>query len=250
MKRIELPKWVPERKSEYLRQYSYCKVGDKTRFEGKHELIIPAKVLREVQAINEGRAPRKNPIPDGEDVFRGWFTCAHPECQRQITYERKEKKLKSTGEAKIYHFYRCSNSRKIHDKKVYISEEKIWQQLEPAVGALEISPEFAQDIADALNETAEKQRAAIKKQMEGFRLELRALEGREDGVYADFKGGVLDEMSYKRQIDRVRAERQHYELSSVSRSRLAKKRWSRFKKCSNWRSTQNHYGSRWIAQND
>lgn len=69
----------------------------------------------------------------------------------------------------------------------------------------------AKDIAAALNETRAQPQIAIKKQMEGFRFELRKLEGREDVVYADFKRGVLDEAGYHRQIQKVREERQHYE---------------------------------------
>lgn len=79
-----------------------------------------------------------------------------------------------------------------------VTEEKIWDQFEPAIEALTIIEEFAKDIADALNETHDKQRAAIKKQMEGFRVELQKLEGKEDEAYADFKNSILNEQGYKR----------------------------------------------------
>ncbi|GIL17256.1 MAG: hypothetical protein BroJett040_10070 [Oligoflexia bacterium] len=200
---------------------SFKLTGDPKNYKGKHELIIPAKVLKAVKAINDGNVSiQRKTIMNGDDVFRGWLVCDHPECRRQITYERKEKTLKSTGEVKVYHLYRCSNSRKIHDKKVYVSEDKLWAQLEPAVAALSISEEFAQDITSALNETHDKQKAAIKKQMEGFRVELRGLEGKEDIAYDDFKRGLLDEIGYRRQIDRIREDRKHYE-SEIERLTLS-----------------------------
>ena len=189
-------------------------------YKGKHEPIIPTKTLKSVKAINEGNGcKRRSMVANGADIFRGWLVCDHPECQRQITYEKKEKVLKSTGETKVYHLYRCSNSRKIHPKNIYVSEEKIWQQFETTADVLSVSQEFAQDITNALNETHGKQTTAIKKQMDGFSIELRNLEGKEDEAYNDFKVGVLDEGGYKRQITRVRDERRHFE-SEIKRLTL------------------------------
>lgn len=130
--------------------------GDSEVFKGKHELIIPAKTLKAVKAINGGHGGKaRKSIADGDDVFRGWLTCNHPDCQRQMTYDPKTKMIKETGEKKTYHYYRCSNSRKVHMKLKNVSEEKIWDQFEPAVEALSISQEFANDITAALNETHE-----------------------------------------------------------------------------------------------
>ena len=39
----------------------------------------------------------------------------------------------------------------------------------------------------------------------------RKLEGAEDVAYADFSAGLLDELSYRRRIKAVRAERLHFE---------------------------------------
>ena len=184
--------------------------GDPTVYQGKHELIIPKHHLDAVKAINEGRMPKRSPDMNGKDIFRGWLLCGHPECQRLITFENKKKVLKTTGEVKYYPLYRCSNSRRVHKSKQYFSEEKIWEQLAPAVAEVAINEEFAKDITDALNETHHKQKAAIKLQMEGFRNELKGLEGKEDELYRDLKKGVLNESGYERQIARVRSDRQHY----------------------------------------
>ena len=184
--------------------------GDPKVYHGKHPLIIPQSTLDAVKAINEGRAFKKNPNTNGADLFKGWLVCAHPECQRQIMYDGKTKTIKETGQKKTFHYYTCSNSRRIHSSKKYISEEKIWAQFEPAVDSLALSEDFAKDIADALNETHEKQKQAIRMQMEGFRKALRELEGKEDQFYQHLSNGVLNEAGYKRQIERVRLEREDY----------------------------------------
>ena len=186
--------------------------GDPEIFKGKHDQIIPTKTLKAVKAINDGHgAKRRKNDAEGADLFAGWLFCGHADCQRQMTYDPKTKTIKATGETKTYHYYRCSNSRKVHEKLANVTEEKIWKQFEPAIEALSISEEFAQDIANALNETHDKQKTAIKKQMEGFKFELRGLEGKEDIAYNDFKQDILDEAGYKRQIERIRGQRQHFE---------------------------------------
>ena len=135
-------------------------------------------------------------------------------------------------------------------KLVNIAEEKIWDQFEPAVEALTISQKFANDITAALNETHEKQKAAIKKQMEGYRVELRGLEGKEDSAYQDLKKGLLDEVSYQRQIDRVHKDRQHFEneIERLSRSPSVTKPWCQSKKCSNWLSMRKSSTKQWILK--
>ncbi len=186
--------------------YFYIK-DDPRRYEGKHELIIPPHILKAVEQVNSGNVRGRRTLGIGDDLFRGWLNCHDPECGRLITYEKKEKTLKSSGEAKVYHLYRCSNSRQVHDKKVYIGEEKIFDQFEAGVREFSITKEFADDIWAALDEAMDKQRRAIKKQMEGFREALKSLEGKEDFIYDHFTSGILDKEGYQRQVNKVRAER-------------------------------------------
>lgn len=165
-----------------------------------------------VKKVNEGNGTiRVSKINAGEDIFRGWLKCGHESCGLNYTYEKKTKNIKSTGEEKIYHFYRCPNSRRIHDKKVYSNEEEIWRQLNTAVDHFSISESFAKDIADALNETHRTQQSASKKQVSGFKKEQEKLELREDEAYEHLTKGILDERGYKRQIERIRNERRDYE---------------------------------------
>ena len=184
--------------------------GDPKLYQGKHEQIIPKHLLKAVEAVNSGNVCQRKSHLNTEDIFRGWLRCGHPECGRTITYEQKKKTLKSTGGAKIYHLYRCADSRKIHEKKTYISEEKIWKQFEPAIDACNVSEDFAKDIVAAMNEIEGKQKRAISKQMEGFRLELKKLEQKEDVVYGDYRRGMLDDEGYRRQFRKIREDRDHY----------------------------------------
>lgn len=196
-------------KNSFYWGFFYLK-DDPTKYRGKHELIIPSHVLKAVEAINNGNGCKRRANRKGEDIFRGWLVCGHPDCQRGITYERKEKVLKSTGEAKVYHLYRCSNSRRIHAKKVYIGEDKIWEQFEPVVGSITITEDFAKDITAALDETKEKQKAAIRKQMEGFRIELEALRAERGNAVKLFASGKIGESAYNSFIVDIDGREDHF----------------------------------------
>ena len=113
---------------------------------------------------------------------------------------------------KVYHLYRCSNSRKIHDsmKGMNVIEEKVWEQFEPAVASLGFSRSFADQVLAALRESHEKSKAATRRQIEEYRQALKKLEAKEDRIYQDHVSGLLDEMGYKRQFKRVREERDHF----------------------------------------
>lgn len=196
-------------KNSFYWGFFYLK-DDPTKYRGKHELIIPSHFLKAVDAINSGNGCKRRASRNGEDIFRGWLVCGHPDCQRGITYERKEKILKSTGEAKVYHLYRCSNSRRIHAKKVYVGEEKIWEQFEPVVDSVSITEEFAKDITAALDETKEKQKAAIRKQMEGYNQAREDLRIERRNVVRLFTSGKLDERDYSDQITEIEEKEDHY----------------------------------------
>lgn len=194
--------------------------GEKTRYEGKHDLIIPKNTLKKVEQVNGGRTYKRKSLDSTIGVFRGWLKCGHPDCERAITFEHRKKKLKTTNEIVEYKFYRCSNSRRVHLKTAYIRESDVWTQLEPSIQAFSINEDFAKDIASALNQSHIKQQAAIKKQMEGFRNECLGLENREDALYQDLKLGILEETAFLRLQNRLRAERRHFELE-IERLTLA-----------------------------
>ena len=198
-------------------------VGNSARYEGKHEKIIPDETLKVVAAINSGNGcKRKTSVSPLDDIFRGWLYCGHSACQRLVTYEKKEKTLKSTGEAKVYHLYRCSNSRRIHDRKTYISEDKIWAQFAPVLENLVINEEFANDVRKALNEDYETQNGQAAANMESCKKTLKELDEKEDATYDDMKRGLLDETQYQRRIRRVRDERDECK-ERFERLRLLKK---------------------------
>ncbi len=182
-------------------------------YQGKHELIIDRKILAAVHASFQG-SNRGRRINIKHGAFSDVLRCGDPECERAITYDPKTKKIKSTGEIREYPYYRCSNSRKVHDHLTYVPESRIWNHMSNAVDSISISEAFAQKIADFLNEVQVRARAAHQADAQSYKKALQRIEEGEDRLYQQLSSQVIDESTYKRQLDRLRQERSHYtELS-------------------------------------
>jgi site-specific DNA recombinase len=183
-----------------------------TIYPGKHELIIPPKVLKGVKDRVSRRGLPARPVDKQGDFSGGFFVCGHAECGRDITYDPKTKRNKETGIETEYRFYRCSNSRKIHPtmKGMYVTEANLWSQLENVATNVTLTKSKADQILTALRESNEKAKDGLRKQIADYKEALKKLEVREDSIYEDYKNGVLDESGYKRKFQRVREERDHY----------------------------------------
>jgi hypothetical protein len=176
-------------------------------YTGMHELFVPDELFWAVQATFGIKSPYVRP---SEGVFGGgWLRCANGDCGCHIVYDPKKKLIKETGTVKVYKFYHCTNGKKVHPtmKGMTITEEKLFEQFEPAVDSISITEVFAKQVADALNETQKKARRAHDREAEGYRTALAELEGAEDEAYKDFKRGVLDDEQYRRAIKNARSER-------------------------------------------
>lgn len=173
-------------------------------YVGKHPLIIPKEILDRVDAVNNGNVRKNKKIKFSSDdggFFRGLITCGHAECQRTITYERREKTYKSKpGQTTIYHLYRCGNSRKVHNKTRYMSEDNIWNTVDSAVQGFAITEDFADEISKALNETHVAQQKAVKNQMEGFKDVMESMRQQRRTTTSLYTSGKLSERDYNDQI--------------------------------------------------
>lgn len=146
-----------------------------------------------------------------EGIFSGgWVRCADPACTMQIVYDPKTKKIKDTGEIKKFKYYRCSNSRKVHERLSYVSEEKIWGQLEAVVQAVTIKEERALQISDALNELNEKVKDAVRRDIQNYQIALDKLDEKRDRVVDLLVSKSIDQEEYQRQSTKLKDERRYY----------------------------------------
>lgn len=175
-------------------------VWNGVEYEGKQELIVPRDLRARVNAIGAGKTRRKRKH-DGALV--GWIRCA--DCGCLVTYEPKTK-----PSGRRYDYYRCSNGKGFHTSFKYVTEDEILSRFEPAIDAVTLTEPEARQLSVELNRAHHLAQESKRLQMEGYRSSLKELENAEDQAYLYLDRKVLDEDGYKRQIARVREERQRY----------------------------------------
>ncbi len=179
-------------------------------YDGKHEVFIPRDVLDKVDAAF---GLRGSGIKRTENEFTalmgGWLRCS---CGCHIVYDPKIKFNRKKGTTKTYHYYHCANGKKAHDslRGFNITDNQIWVQLGSVIDDISISPEFAKDIADALNQVETKAHATTKKQIEQFKLLEADLQSKEDRLMDMRLSGEIDRDTFDLTLKRIRTERRNY----------------------------------------
>lgn len=180
-------------------------------YKGKHDLIIPKAILDKVDERLGKRGGR--PRPYGADgLFSNWIHCAHPDCGRSIVREPARKKIKATGEVKEFTYYRCTNSRGIHEsmRGMYCAEHDLMNQFGNAVAKVTISKTMAERIANALNTIGDEANAVTRNEIAEFQKALDAIDERRDKLFDMFANGAIAEDEYRRQSDRLNQDRKHF----------------------------------------
>ncbi len=168
------------------------------RYQGKHEPIFSPGEWDDLQATFQVQAVhtvRKRHAP-----LAGWLRCS--ECGCRITYDPKTK-----ANGRMFHYYRCANGRKFHPRLTYATEDQIFKSFESALDSISITDAQAKQIAGYLNESHGQAKRNAGNDLNRFRREQDTLTVREDELYSDLKRGLLDEIAYKRQQERIRVER-------------------------------------------
>ncbi len=179
-----------------------------TWYEAKHEPIFTAEERERLRASFGERTLYRKLRHDG--LFAQGplsLTCAEPACCCKITYAPKSK-----PNGVVYPYYRCADGRRVHrgrgESQVNVHEQRILAQLVSAADAIQITTEFAEAVARALNETHRAATVAKAKSAEVYRAEIRSLEEKEDRLFDRFDSGEIDRDTYDRQLARLRSDKQ------------------------------------------
>jgi hypothetical protein len=113
---------------------------------------------------------------------------------------------------RTYEHYVCANGRGVHKslKGLYVREEELLDAFSPALDAITITEEMADDIRTSLLENHQRVLKKQQREAEAYDQSMKELEAREDRLYEDLKAGLLDEEGYKRHVLRVREERKKF----------------------------------------
>lgn len=186
--------------------YSGRFIWQGVEYEGKHEIIIPPALVD--AARSQRRSFRVIEYGSGAGLFGGgWLRCG--ECGCHIVYDPKKKTAFRTKAVTVFHYYHCANGKRMHasQKGMNIQEKEIWAQFDSAVESIQITESQALKISDALNRSHRDAIGASAQKISDTKATLKALIEREDRLYEDFIGGILDAESYRRHIAKIRGER-------------------------------------------
>lgn len=169
------------------------------RYPGTHEAVFSAAQRDALQATFQG-TPAPLRIVKRDAALAGFLKCAA--CGCQITYDPKTK-----PDGRVYHYYRCANGKRQHQKLVYVSEANILNGFASAAEAIAIDTAIAEELLDILNRSHVDMRKQRRREADRFRCELAALEPQEDKLTDLLIGGSLDDGAYKRKLQRIREQR-------------------------------------------
>ena len=172
-----------------------------TRYEGKHQPVFTALEWEQLQATF-GQRPRYRKCKHRGLFSQGPLRLTCAECGCTITYAPK---TKPSGVR--YDYYRCANGKKVHRTQINVSEERILEQLGRAVDEIVVSDELALALMDALTEAHEDALRRKDQEAERYKAALGDVDDRDNRLYDRLDAGEIDSVTYKRQHQRLREER-------------------------------------------
>jgi site-specific DNA recombinase len=174
-------------------------------YEGKHPVIIPVPILAQARNRKKGLRLVRT---DNRGVFGGGFILCGS-CGCAIVFDPKRKKTRS-GKVTDFPYYHCTNGRKLHAslQGLHVHERILWEQFDRAVDSIQISPALAAAVSEALNDTYRSHVALSSVETEKARARLADLLKLEDLAMDHLMTNTLDQESFKRQIGRIRTERE------------------------------------------
>lgn len=176
-------------------------------YQGKHPVFIPTHILQAVAATHSNSRITR-PINAINGIFSGGFLrCS--ECGCQVTYDPKSKTLKGTGQAKTYHLYRCSNSKKTHKslRGMNIEEGQLWAQFEKVLDEIQIPESTLSRIAKVLEEEHKSSKDKLKQEQKNYRDMLEALDRKEANATDSVISGAIDKEAYQLLLAKLRKEK-------------------------------------------
>ena len=180
-------------------------------YRGKHEPIVSKSLFLKVQ-----KAFKKDNKPDTRQahnfIYKGLMTCS--ECGCAITSEIKRNK---------WIYYHCTGNSKTPctQKKQYIKQEEIDEQIDTAIKKVVIDDSLADYINELLEESYKEMQLNTQQKHEYLQTEIKKLETRKDKLFDLYMDGDIDKQKwseknyqYETEIERYKNELKNFKLTS------------------------------------
>jgi site-specific DNA recombinase len=183
-------------------------------YPGKHELIIPTHILDQVSRVSRGYVHREiDPAQEhGLLAYGAFLKCV---CGCSVVYEPKQKTYRS-GKTQVFHYYRCTNGKKLHEKREYIREDILWSMIDQLIDSITLSPELAERIAHRLNGTHRGAVAQAGRVISEAKAKLKELRDRDDRATALLIDGTLERDAFARARVEIQSESRQWQAKLES----------------------------------
>lgn len=176
-------------------------------YKGLHELIIPTDIYNKAMQTMGTRGQTKNLThPLGSSFLK----CS--ECGCSICYDPKTKVIKSTGLTVTYHYFHCTNAKKVHEKLQNITAESIWEQLEGSLESITLDPDLAELIVKELNKDEIQFQRSLANQIEQLKRDLDINTKDQNQTFDYLLHKTISREVYEQQSKRINEERTRLEI--------------------------------------
>lgn len=154
----------------------------------KHQPLISKDLFDKVQQVKAGYHKKPFQYAAKPFIFRGMIKCA--DCGCMISPELTKGK---------YIYYSCTNYKKAHKKRVYVSEADILEPVEKLLKGIVLSDERISDLTAELKKINENKNHFHRQAIEGLRTEYDKIDKRASAMYDDkLDGSITNEMFDKK----------------------------------------------------
>ena len=179
-------------------------------YNGKHEPIVSKALFLKVQkAFKKDNKP--NTRLAHNFIYKGLMTCS--ECGCAITSEIKRNK---------WIYYHCTGNSKTPctQKKQYIKQEVLDEQIDAAIKKVVIDDSLADYINELLKESYKEMQLNTQQRYEYLQTEIKKLETRKDKLFDMYMDGDINKQKwsdknfhYETEIERLKNELQKFKLT-------------------------------------
>ena len=182
------------------------------KYQGTHKLFVPQHVIKAVRDFDSSGHKKIKPR-----IFSNLLTCSVPGCGCSIVYDQKTKKLAKSGALATYHYYRCTDSKKVHKrlalKQKNLTEKIIWQGFSKIVNEIWLPDDLAELIAKKIEESHKKHQHTHKDRLARLNQEFESLQIEEEKLVDFYLAGKIDQTVYENKLNRIRSSKRDVERS-------------------------------------
>lgn len=206
------------RKQDYLNKSQLHKLVSNPFYCGKmlikghlythrYETLISQDIFDKCQAVLKGWKKKPFLWAGKEFVFRGLLTCSVS--GRMVTADTKKKAYVS-GKTSEWTYLRC-NDPLYANKKMWVREERILEQVASILKSISINPETLTEIQEIIEQANDVEKEFIVRQTTELQSEHRSIKNRIDKLTDLLIDGAIDRKEYDDRKDRLRIQLENVE---------------------------------------